>query len=129
MFSAIFAFFLSFCPYSNINVFINYFFIYLLFLSYSLYIPYSDIQIPFPLLMLLFISSSLHSLLTGIFNLFLVFTCMGCWSSAQSPILGGPLLVWSLSIDLSSKGGPTSSYATASIVCRIIRAHKVPYPS
>jgi len=34
-----------------------------------------------------------------------------------------------LSFDLSGKGGPTSSYATAGIALWIIAPHKSPYPA
>jgi len=34
-----------------------------------------------------------------------------------------------LSFDLSDKGGPTSSYATAGIALRIIAPRKPPYPA
>jgi len=36
--------------------------------------------------------------------------------------------VWVLSFDLSGKGGPTSSYATADIAIWIIAPRKPPYP-
>jgi len=39
------------------------------------------------------------------------------------------LFVWVLSFDLSGKGGPTSSYATAGIALRIIASRKPPYPA
>ena len=39
------------------------------------------------------------------------------------------LFVWVLSFDLSGKGGPTSSYATAGIALWIIAPRKPPYPT
>ena len=39
------------------------------------------------------------------------------------------LFVWVLSFDLAGKGGPTSSYATASIALWIIALRKPPYPA
>jgi len=49
----------------------------------------------------------------------------------SNPQPGGPmyLFVWVLSFDLSGKGGPTSSYATAGIALRIIASRKPPYPA
>ena len=42
---------------------------------------------------------------------------------------GYPFFVWVLSFDLSGKGGPTSSYATAGIAVWIIAPRKLPYPA
>ena len=46
---------------------------------------------------------------------------------SQGPTVS--LFVWVLSFDLSDKGGPTSSYATAGIALRIIAPRKPPYPA
>jgi len=39
------------------------------------------------------------------------------------------LFIWVLSFDLSGKGGPTSSYATAGVALWIIAPLKPPYPA
>jgi len=45
------------------------------------------------------------------------------------PVGPGSLFVWVLSFDVSSKGDPTSSYATAGIALWVIAPRKPPYPT
>ena len=66
---------------------------------------------------------------------FLACVCfVGWWGAGPSTQLPAwrtsvSLFVWVLCFDLSGKGGPTSSYATAGIALRIIAPHKPPYPA
>jgi len=72
------------------------------------------------------------SLCLGFF--FSMFVFSGWWGagpSTQPPTWKTSvfLFVWMLSFDLSGKGGPTSSYATARLALWIIAPRKPPYPA
>ena len=59
-----------------------------------------------------------------------LFRVMGCWPIDPTPNLEDQCIsVWVLSFDLSGKGGPTSSYATAGITLWIIAPRKPLYPA
>ena len=65
------------------------------------------------------------------FSMCVFFRLMGCWpiDPTQTWRTSVSIFVWVLSFDLSAKGGPTSSYATAGIAFWIIAPRKPPYPT